>query len=117
MIGSQSQVSALALVGQIIDFKTALLVNKSLHGLAPKYISYMIEPYDPSQTLRISGRGLLRKPRVRTKCGEAAFQFYGANFWNSLSEGVREVSTLDMFKSNPVHMKTKGILSALLILI
>ena len=90
-------------VAQRIDFKTALLVYKSLHGLAPKYISDMLETYEPTRTLRTSGRGLLLVPRVRTKQGEAAFQVYAPKIWNSLPEDVRQASTLTMFKS---RMKT-----------
>ncbi|KAK7879696.1 hypothetical protein WMY93_033597 [Mugilogobius chulae] len=86
-------------VTQRIDFKTVLLVFKSLHGLAPKYISDMLVRYEASRTLRTSGTGLLLVPRVRTKHGpesgltwtrvrtkhgESAFQFYAAQIWNSL---------------------------------
>uniref|UniRef100_A0A8C6TNU9 SH3 domain-containing protein n=1 Tax=Neogobius melanostomus TaxID=47308 RepID=A0A8C6TNU9_9GOBI len=45
-------------------FYVTLLVYKSFHGLAPKYISDMLEPYEPSRALRTSGRGLLVVPRV-----------------------------------------------------
>uniref|UniRef100_A0A8C6WIN5 Ankyrin repeat and SOCS box containing 2a, tandem duplicate 1 n=1 Tax=Neogobius melanostomus TaxID=47308 RepID=A0A8C6WIN5_9GOBI len=86
-------------VTQRIEFKTALLVYKSFHGLAPKYISDMLEPYEPSRALRTSGRGLLVVPRVNNKHGEAAFQFHAAKIWNSLHEDVRQASTLTMFKS------------------
>ena len=79
-------------VAQRIDFKTAQLVYKSLHGLAPKYISDMFEPYEPTRILRTSGRGLLLVLRVRTKQGEAAFQVYAPKIWNSLPEDVRQVS-------------------------
>ncbi|KAJ0016364.1 hypothetical protein NQD34_014654 [Periophthalmus magnuspinnatus] len=65
-------------VAQRIDFKAALLVYKSLHGLGPKYISDMLVPYEPSRNLRTSGTGLLLVPRVRIKHGESAFQFYAA---------------------------------------
>ncbi|KAJ0016334.1 hypothetical protein NQD34_014623 [Periophthalmus magnuspinnatus] len=71
-------------VAQRIDFKAALLVYKSLHGLAPKYISEMLVPYEPSCTLRTSGAGLLLVHRVRTKHREAAFEFYVSKTWNSL---------------------------------
>ncbi|KAK7899424.1 hypothetical protein WMY93_020277 [Mugilogobius chulae] len=77
-------------VAQRIDFKTALLVFKSLHGLAPKYISDMLVRYEPSRTLRTSGTGLLLVPRVRTKHGESAFQFYAAKTWNSLPDDKQE---------------------------
>jgi len=86
-------------VAQRIDFKTVLLVNKSLHGLAPKYTIDMLEPYKPTQTLRTSGRGLLQVPRGRTKQGEAAFKVYAPKIWNSLPEDVRQASTLTMIKS------------------
>ena len=77
-------------------------INKAswiLNGLAWKYISGMLEPYEPTLTLRTSGRGLLLVPRVRTKQGEAVFQFYAPEVWNSLPEDVRQASTLTMFKS------------------
>ncbi|RJG15175.1 hypothetical protein D4A39_16695, partial [Alcanivorax profundi] len=86
-------------VSQRIEFKAALLVFKALHGSAPKYISDMLVPYEPSRTLRTSGTGLLLVPRVRTKHGEGAFQFYAAKIWNSLPDEVRQASTLTMFKS------------------
>ena len=56
-------------VTQRIEFKTALLVYKSFHGLAPKSISDMLEPYEPSRALRTSGRGLLVVPRVNSEQG------------------------------------------------
>lgn len=65
-------------VPQRIDFKMALLDYMSFHGLAPKYISDMMEQYKSCRTLRTSGSGLLPVPRVRTKHGEAVFQFYAA---------------------------------------
>uniref|UniRef100_A0A3Q3RNJ0 Reverse transcriptase domain-containing protein n=1 Tax=Mastacembelus armatus TaxID=205130 RepID=A0A3Q3RNJ0_9TELE len=77
-------------VAQRIDFKLALPVYTSLHGSAPHYISDMLMPYEPSRTLiRTSGTGLLLVPRVRTKHGEAAIQFYAAKTWTSLPDDVR----------------------------
>jgi len=59
----------------------------------------MLEPYEPAGTVRTSGRGLLLGPRVRTKQGGAAFQFYAPKIRNSLPEDVRQASALTMFKS------------------
>ena len=90
-----------------LDFKTVLLV----------YISDMLEPYEPTGTLRTSGRGLLPVPRVRTKQAEAAFQVYAPNIWNSPPEDVRQASAL--FKSrlktvySAEHMTAESVLSAL----
>ena len=61
--------------------------------------------------------GLLLVPRVRTKQGEAAFQVYAPNIWNSPPEDVRQASTL--FESRlktvylAVHTTAESILSAL----
>ena len=98
-------------VVQRIDFIAALLEYKSLHGLAPKYISDMLVPYEPSQTLRSLGRGRIEKPRVRNKCAKAAFQFCEANIWNNLPEGVRSLYSSHVWIQT--YMTTKGILSAL----
>uniref|UniRef100_A0A8C7WRW4 Reverse transcriptase domain-containing protein n=1 Tax=Oryzias sinensis TaxID=183150 RepID=A0A8C7WRW4_9TELE len=60
-------------VPQRIDFKAALLVYKSLHGRAPKYISDMLVPYEPcnkkNRTLHFSNLILQNKndPRVLFK--------------------------------------------------
>lgn len=62
-------------VAQRIEFKTALLVYKSINGLAPTDISDILVTYKPSRT---SGTGLLLVPRVRIKHGEAAFEFHEA---------------------------------------
>ena len=86
-------------VAQRIDFKTALLVYKSLHGLAPKYITDMLVPYEPARALRSTGTGLLLVLRVRTKHGEAAFQIHAAKIWNNLPENVRQASSLTMLKT------------------
>ena len=48
-------------------------------SLAPKNISEIIVPYEQSRTLKTSGRGLLQKPRVRTKCGEVEISVLWSN--------------------------------------
>ena len=55
------------------------------NGLAPKYITVLLELNEPPRTLRTSGRGLLLVPRVRTKHGVAAFKFHVVKVWNRLS--------------------------------
>ncbi len=49
----------------IIDFKIVLFVFKSLNGLAPSYLSDLLQPYSPSRSLRSSDHKLLIVPRVR----------------------------------------------------
>ena len=76
-----------------------MLVYKAQNGLGPKYISDLLI-HELSRSLRSTGTGLLRVPRVRTKQGEAAFSFYAPNIWNKLPENLRSAATLSSFKSS-----------------
>lgn len=55
-----------------IDCRGPLLVYKALNGLEPQYISDMLVSYEPVRTLRWSGTGLLKVPRVNSKTDKAA---------------------------------------------
>ncbi|CDR10475.1 unnamed protein product, partial [Oncorhynchus mykiss] len=46
------------------DFKVLLLTYKTLHGLAPTYLSDLVLPYIPTRTLRSQDAGLLIVPRI-----------------------------------------------------
>ena len=82
-----------------IDFKILLLVYKSLHGKAPKYITDMVIRYTPSRPLRSANTERLIVPKVTTKThGEAAFSFYAPNLWNTLPKSLRKASSVDIFK-------------------
>uniref|UniRef100_A0A8C8DHB1 Reverse transcriptase domain-containing protein n=1 Tax=Oryzias sinensis TaxID=183150 RepID=A0A8C8DHB1_9TELE len=50
-----------------IDFKVLLMVYKCFYGLGPSYLNDIILKYEPLQTLRSSGTGLLVVPKVRTR--------------------------------------------------
>ena len=82
-----------------IDFKILLIVYKSLNGPGPKYLSELLQHYEPSRSLRSSGTGLLIVPRYKTKHGEAAFCHYAPHSWNKLPEDIRSAPTLPIFKS------------------
>jgi len=83
-----------------IDFKILLAVYKCFNGLGPSYLSDLLLNYEPSWTLRFSGKGLLVVPKVRTKTktGETLFRYYGPCLWNSLPENIRAAETVDVFK-------------------
>ena len=83
-----------------IDFKIALITFKALHGLAPSYISELIERYVPPRELRSSAKGLLTVPVCNyvTK-GQRAFVFRAPTLWNSLPEELRLADSLARFKT------------------
>ena len=84
-----------------INFKILLLTFKALNGLAPSYLSEMVKPYEPSRTLRSSGRGLLKEHDKATLVtrGDRAFSVKAPKLWNSLPEELRLTKSLTSFKS------------------
>ncbi|XP_078139509.1 uncharacterized protein LOC144539314 [Centroberyx gerrardi] len=82
------------------DFKVLLLAYKSLHGLAPSYLSDLIIPYIPSRALRSQDAGYLIVPRIKKKsAGSRAFSYRAPYLWNQLPLTVREANSVKIFKS------------------
>ena len=83
-----------------IHFKILLFAFKSLNGLAPPYLSELLQPYTPARTLRSADQLLLRVPRVRRKLrGDRAFSVSAPTLWNSLPLHIREAPSLTVFKT------------------
>ena len=82
------------------DFKVLLLTYKALNGLAPIYMSSLIERYTPPRPLRSQNAGLL-KVTVPNKVivGGRAFTHRAPYLWNALPQAVRDANTLATFKS------------------
>ena len=87
-------------VKQRIQFKTALLVYKSLHGLTPSYISDMLQTHTPARSLRSSKSNLLTVRKSRTSYGDRAFSVAAPKLWNSLPDSIKQSSTLNCFRKN-----------------
>ena len=88
-------------VQQRIWYKIALLTFKALHGMAPKYVSDLVEEYKPSRSLRSSSKFLLR-PQMLTKTktyGDRAFATSAPHVWNKLPLSLRAISNPNIFKS------------------
>ena len=84
-----------------IDYKIAVLTFKCLHGLAPEYLSDLIEVYQPSRNLRSASQNLLKKKTVKfVRLGEKSFSFSAPEVWNSLPLSLRNESSLNVFKKN-----------------
>ncbi len=87
-------------VSSRIIYKILLLTFKSLHGLAPTYLSDLLSPYTPSRLLRSSGEELLCVPRSRlSSMGGRSFSVMAPKVWNSLPLCLRSITTLHEFKS------------------
>ena len=78
-------------------FKLLCYVYKSIHDLAPAYLSELIvvrREYDLS----------LSVPRCAGKSGDRAFSTAGPRLWNALPADLRLTTTLDKFKSQLKHL-------------
>lgn len=79
----------------------AIMMYKSLNGLAPDYLSEMFVDRSrvTNYTLRDTS-GKLAVPQPRTNFLKNSFSYSGAVLWNSLPNELRQVNTLRKFKSD-----------------
>ena len=83
-----------------IDFKIILFVFKSLNGLAPEYLSDLIQLHQPSKALRSASQVVLDVPRSFLKSrGDRAFSFAAPTLWNALPLSLRTANSLSSFKT------------------
>ena len=82
------------------QYKIATFVYRFFDGSLPGYHSQTLCAYEPTRNLRSSCEKLLKVPKRNTKTfGERSFSFLAPSVWNSLPSGLRNSSTLPLFKS------------------
>jgi len=85
-----------------IEFKLCLLVYQALNGLAPSYITDMLQPVstlDRQVTLRSVDNNDLFIFRSRLRLGERAFHIAAPRAWNSLPSDVKTADTFETLKT------------------
>jgi len=73
------------------------MVYRSLHGLAPNYLSSKFERREIAYDLRDS-ENKLNVPLPRTDYYKNSFSYSDAILWNSLTCNLREAESLGQFK-------------------
>jgi hypothetical protein len=88
-------------IRQRIEYKVILLTFKALNDLAPSYISELIHMFQPiNENMRSANKLLLDVPRSRlVTCGDRCFQVAAPTLWNKLPQELRNITNLDIFKS------------------
>ena len=87
-------------VAQRVEYKTLVLVYKTLHGRAPGYLTGLLQAYAPTRELRSSNCNLLVEPRFSmARYGGRRFSVVAPRLWNGLPMSIRESPTLETFKS------------------
>ena len=84
-----------------IRFKVCVLAFKCVNGCAPKYLTGMLRKKTSLGSLRISNDiTLLHEPRLdQLNYKNRQFEIYGPREWNGLPRDLREICSLDIFKS------------------
>ena len=85
-------------VEQRIQYKLLIQVYKALNGLAPEYITDLLQAYFPTRTLRSTGAHLLLEPKTTTRWGARAFRKAAPVLWNTLPTTIRTAASLASFK-------------------
>jgi len=87
-------------VNRRIEHKILVYTYRALYGLAPSYLSSMVEWYKPTRSLRSADQWLLKTPITNMKTyGDRTFAMAAPTLWNSLPQSVRKASSLDSFRS------------------
>ena len=83
-----------------VEFKIALLVFKTLNGLAPQYLSELLVVKPRTRySLRSDSETLLVIPKVTRKTfGDRAFFRAGPTEWNALPSSLRNCRNIDSLK-------------------
>lgn len=93
-----------------IKYKILILMCKSLHGLAPQYLTDILHPYTQLRSLRSSDKDLLAVPKTRLRTfGDRAFCVGAPSLWNKLPLAIRSASSLISFKNQlKTHLFTEA---------
>ena len=75
----------------------AMMMFKSLNGLAPVYLHELFSERDTDYDSRDSFRKL-NLPKPRTNYLKRSFSYSGALLWNSLPESIRAIRSIGKFK-------------------
>ena len=85
---------------QRIQHKLITITWKTLHGLGPKYLSDLLKIKQTGRTLRSNKALVLEVPKTTNKNGgDRAFEKAAPFLWNKLPAELRNIQTLDSFKS------------------
>ena len=87
-------------VAKRIDFKVLLLAYKCIHGLAPDYLTELLEVQNAGKGLRSSKRVIFRVPVThQVTYGDRAFCRAASSLWNNLPEDICNCTSVNMFKN------------------
>ena len=86
-------------IDESIEFKILLLTFKALRGLAPDYLSSLLQVYTSTRSLRSTNSSSLVIPPARLKTyGERAFVYSAPKLWNRMPFELKSETDLVSLK-------------------
>ena len=94
-----------------IFYHKSLLMYKSKHQLAPKYLSNLIVPTSSKQSYntRLSSSDNFIVPKSNTELYKSSFSFSGPKVWNSLSSEIKNQKVYLHSKTLTSHFIFKSV--------
>jgi hypothetical protein len=66
-----------------------MLIYKTLFGLTPPYLRYLLQPSSSTYNTRFASHILLKVPKAHTSLVRSSFQFAAASDWNELQQTLK----------------------------
>ena len=87
-------------VASRVKFKFLLLTYKSLNGLAPHYLSELLEINTTGPNTRSKTQTCLNVPKTKMSTyGDRSFSFQAPMLWNCLPDEIRRAPNVNLFKN------------------
>ena len=84
------------------EYKTLMLTFKAAKGMAPPYLQNLINPYNPTRSLRSANTGMLKEPSLKTPGQKSTrprqFALQAPKLWNKLPVALRTTDSLTSFR-------------------
>ena len=80
------------------EYKTLMLAYKAAKGMAPPYLQSLIEPYNPTRSLRSANTGKLIEPSLKNPGRPKLFALLAPKLWNKLPIALRMADSLPSFR-------------------
>ena len=83
---------------------TSIMMYKTVHRMTPEYLRSRFVPRDDITSYRLRNtENKLPLPQPRTHYLKKSFSYSGATLWNSLSQDLRSLASLNDFKRKLRH--------------
>jgi len=83
-----------------ITYKIACLTHTTLHVKQPSYLHKLLQPYQPTRSLRSSNHHLLIVPRTHLRLTDRSFHIAAPTIWNSLPGNVKCIRETKKFRTS-----------------